>query len=47
MIYDQNASLADKAKLEVYLQSKIQETFNLFVHDKKGYVDKKYKCIGM
>ena len=41
-MFDQNASLAEKAKLETYLKEKILEAFNIFIQpDKKGYVDKK------
>ena len=32
----------DKFKLEEYHKLKIQEAFNLFVKDKKGYVVKEY-----
>ncbi|KAM3144337.1 hypothetical protein pb186bvf_003501 [Paramecium bursaria] len=41
-MFDQNASLAEKAKMETYLKEKILESFNIFIQpDKKGYVDKK------
>ena len=40
-MYDNNISLAERGKQEDFLKSKIQEAFNLFIKDKKGYVDKK------
>ncbi|CAD8089187.1 unnamed protein product [Paramecium primaurelia] len=40
-MWDPNASIQEKQKMEQYMKEKILETFNLFATDKKGYVDKK------
>ena len=41
MMFDHNASVTEKVRQEEFLKMKIQEAFNLFVKDKKGYVDKR------
>ena len=41
-MYDPNASLTDRTKQDEFIKTKIYEAFNLFVNDKKGFVDKRY-----
>lgn len=40
-MYDENSSVTERSKQEEYMKMKIQEAFNLFVKDKKGFVDKR------
>lgn len=40
-MWDPNASISEKEKMEKYMKERIQEAFNLLYTDKKGYVSKK------
>jgi Ca2+-binding EF-hand superfamily protein len=41
-MYDENQSVTERTRQEEYMKVKISEAFNLFVKDKKGFVDKRY-----
>jgi Ca2+-binding EF-hand superfamily protein len=41
MLWDPNAPFSEKAKLEQYLKSKIEEAFSLFFDKKSNSIEKK------